>query len=114
MKKLGINTAAAIMDIIGASIYLIALLTALITYDMDKNIVFDIFFLILRGFAIGGGIVVLISYILSKKANMRLYGQIMGLIGHISYALGGKYLTLISLVLCILGAVFTLKDNHID
>lgn len=114
MKKLGINTAAAVMDIVGASIYLVALLTALITYGMDKNIVFDIFFLMLRGFAIGGSIVVLISYILSKRANMRLSGQIIGLIGHIAYALGGKYLALISLVLCILGAVFTLKDNHID
>ena len=70
MKKLGINTAAAIMDIIGASIYLIALLTALITYDMDKNIVFDIFFLILRGFAIGGGIVVQLRRVAGGRADL--------------------------------------------
>lgn len=112
MKKLKINVAAAILDIIGASFYLIALILAFITqYFMDYLPLINLIFMIIWCFSIAGSIVGLISLIKSKNVMVPLSGVILGFVGHLTYFLLSIYLSPASIVLCILGAIFTFKNN---
>ena len=112
MKKLKINTAAAILDIIGASFYLIALIvTFTAQYYMQFLTVINIIFMIVWGFSLAGSIVALIAFIYSKRVGIPLSGVLLGLIGHLSYFVFYIYFAPASIVLCILGAVFTFKNN---
>lgn len=113
MKKLGINTAAAILDIIGASFYLIALIIAFTAqYYLQYVVAINIVSMIIWYFSLAATIVSLIAFFKSKNIKINRNGLIFSITGHLSYFLLGVYLAPASLVLCILGAIFTFKNNH--
>lgn len=113
MKKLKINTAAFILDIIGASFYLIALIIAFTALNYIHLIDYiNIVTLIIWSFSLGASIVSIIALIYTRKHNMRIVGTVAGLLGHSLYFLFGIYPAPFCIALCILGAIITFRDNH--
>lgn len=115
MKKLKINTAAFIINIIGASFYLIALIIAFTAVNYMHLINYiNVITMIIWLFSLAGAIVSIIALIASKKHNIKIVGSGAGLIGHTLYFLFGIYPAIFCIALCILGAVILVRDNHYD
>lgn len=116
MKKLGINTAAGVIDIIGAVIYLIAIFVlvgaavseVLTTGDTSSTELIRNLFLV---YAAVGVILHIVGLVQSKKVGIKLAGNILGIIGHAIYLLLGAAFGWLAMILVIISAVFTLKDN---
>ena len=55
----------------------------------------------------------IVGLVQSKKVGIKLTGNILGIIGHAIYLLLGAALGWVAMILTIISAVFTLKDNKI-
>lgn len=116
MKKgLSINVLAGILDILGAIIYFFAMFIIIVgslgTKDGSGGGTAATIFIV---FAVISLIVHIIALIQSKKAQLKTSGHIIGIIGHALYAVLGALLGIPAMVLCIIAAVFTLKNNKIE
>lgn len=116
MKKLGINTAGGILDIIGAIIYFLALFVivgsavgeAFASGTVHTANGLATFFLIYAAISV---IVHVVGLIQSRKVGIKMTGNILGIIGHAVYLLLGASFGWIAMIIVIISAVFTLKDN---
>ena len=118
-KKLGINTAGGIIDIIGAVLYLAAIFV-LVGAAVNEAIgsgtdgsteALAVFFII---FAVVGLVLHIIGLVQSKKANIKITGHVLGIIGHGIYVLFGVFLSWAAMILCILAAIFTLMQKPVS
>lgn len=123
MKGLGINKAAGILDIIASVLYFFAVYIIERSYsnnvrdfltngnlDFTETKIIQYIFL---GFAAVCLALHIIGLVLSKKQGMKIAGNILGIIGHSIYFLMGAEGGSVAMILTILSAVFTLKDNKI-
>lgn len=116
MKKLGVNTAGGVMDIIGAIIYLTAIFVIVgsavgeaVTMGTTSTAeTLSTLFLIYAGVAV---VVHIVGVVQSRKVGIKLVGNILGIIGHAIYLLFGAAFGWIAMIIVIISAVFTLKDN---
>lgn len=110
MKKLGINTAAGVLDIIASITYFFA--------------IFIIVGEVLSSGTGGSATVILLfgvvclavhiyAMIKSKQAGMKTTGHILGIVGHGLYVVLGALMGIPAMILCILAAVFTLINNKV-
>ena len=116
MKKLGVNTAGGVLDIIGAVLYFIALFVilgsavteAVTTGSTDTSNTLATVFLVYPAVCV---LIHIIGLVQSRKVGIKLVGNILGIIGHAVYLFFGAILGWVAMILVIISAVFTLKDN---
>ncbi len=118
MKGLGINKAAGILDIIASVMYFLAIfiIVGAAVNDVVSNGDVEltgaqVFGYVMLGFAAVCVVLHIVGLVQSKKAGMKLTGNILGIIGHAIYFLFGAAFGWVAMILTILSAVFTLKDN---
>ena len=118
-KKLGINTAAGIVDIVGAVLYLVALFVIVgaainevvgTTGEGSTQTIATVFML----FAIVGVVLHIVGLVQSKKVNLKITGHILGIVGHGIYVLLSALMGWAAMILCILAAIFTLMQKPVD
>ena len=110
MKKLGVNTAGGVLDIIGAVLYFIALFVILgsaVTEAVTTNTLATVFLV----YAAVCVLIHIIGLVQSRKVGIKLVGNILGIIGHAVYLFFGAILGWVAMILVIISSLFTLKDN---
>ena len=118
VDALKLNKAAGILDIIASVLYFIAIFVlvgatvneAMTTgqtssTEMLRNVllVFSAVCLVLH----------IVALVKSKPLGIKITGNILGIIGHAIYLLLGALFGWVAMILTILSAVFTLKDNKL-
>ena len=118
MKKLGINTAAGVLDIIASIVYFLAIFVLVGSaieegFTTGQTSGTETMRNILLVFAAVCMVLHIVGLVQSKKVGIKLTGNILGIIGHAIYLLLGAALGWVAMILTIISAVFTLKDNKI-
>ncbi|MDD8049615.1 MAG: hypothetical protein PHH04_08515 [Thomasclavelia sp.] len=111
--KLKVNTIAGILDIIGAVLYAFAIFVILgsaFSTDTSTTEGVSTFFLV---YAVVSVVVHIYGLVKSKQNNMPIAGHVLGIIEHGIYAALGALLGIVAMILVIIAAVFTLKDNKV-
>lgn len=112
MKKLKINSAAAIIDIVGACLYVVVLFIAFTAQNyLEYLTIINFVTMSIWYFSLAASIFNIFAFMKSRKVRIRTTGIFAGIIGHLFYFLFGIYAAPMSLVLCIVGAFFTFKLN---
>lgn len=117
-RKLGINTTAGIMDILGAILYLVSLFVvagaaiAEVAGEAASGSTTGtaMFFYIFAGASL---VIHIVALVKSRKAQISNVGNILGIIGHGLFLLT-MLMAIPALILCILAAVFTLKQKNLN
>lgn len=115
--KLKINTIAGVLDIIASVIYASILFMAFFvppTSNGDIDIGHLLLGVIMLLFPIICTGIHIYGLVKSKQNNMKISGHVLGIIGHLLCLLTGYLLFIPAMVLSILAAVFTLKNNKPD
>ncbi len=118
VKKLGINTAAGVLDIIASIVYFLAIFILVGSaieegFTTGQTSGTETMRNILLVFAAVCMVLHIVGLVQSKKVGIKLTGNILGIIGHAIYLLLGAALGWVAMILTIISAVFTLKDNKI-
>ena len=113
LKKLKINTACGIVDIVASffyffSFFLIGTFSGAIGASDGTEALSQILLI----FAILSIVLHIVSFFQSKKVHIRLLGVILGLVGHGIYLVSGAYLGWLAMIFTIVASVFILRDNH--
>ena len=117
--KLNINTWAGIFDIVASAFYLagplmgfsVAITAAFDVAAAGSSLTFGSFALC---FALAGLILHIVALVKSKKANISLTGNILGIIANAIVLVLGLLLAFPAMVLSILSAVFTLRQKQVE
>ena len=117
--KLNINTWAGIFDIVASVFYLVgpfmgigvAISEAFDVAATGSSLAFGSFALC---FALAGLILHIVALVKSKKANISLTGNILGIIANAIVLVLGLLFAFPAMVLSILSAVFTLKQKQVE
>ena len=111
VDALKLNKAAGILDIIAIFVLVGAAVNEAMTTgqtsstEMLRNVllVFSAVCLVLH----------IVALVKSKPLGIKITGNILGIIGHAIYLLLGALFGWVAMILTILSAVFTLKDNKL-
>ena len=117
--KLKINTWAGIFDIVASVFYLVG---PFMGFSVAMSEAFDgaapgsssAFGSFALCFALVGLILHIVALVKSKKVNISLTGNILGIIAHAIVFVLGLLFAFPAMVLSILSAVFTLKQKQIE
>ena len=117
--KLNINTWAGIFDIVASVFYLVgpfmgigvAVSEAFEVAAAGSSLTFGSFALC---FALAGLILHIVALVKSKKANISLTGNILGIIANAIVLVLGLLFAFPAMVLSILSAVFTLRQKRVE
>lgn len=112
-KSLKINTLAGILDILGSIIYFFAVFIIFAgAFGSEDGSGASMAANVMLMYAVVCLVIHIVGLIKSKKEGMKTTGHILGIIGHGIYAVAGALVGgLPGMILCILSAVFTLKNN---
>ena len=117
--KLKINTWAGIFDIVASVFYLVG---PFMGFSVAVSEAFDgaapgsssAFGSFALCFALVGLILHIVALVISKKVNISLTGNILGIIAHAIVFVLGLLFAFPAMVLSILSAVFTLKQKQVE